>query len=206
MTAVAPVRKRILARNGSILLALAAASVFGILLLWERAPVLDGGECDDIVSNIVTGPLPPIVGGKGNLLGTVRTALRCAQAVKTRDPTHLAVSLGSIYVGLQSFAVPGPLVLSIVAGALYGVIAGSAFVAVAATTGATLCYVLASMLMRPLLNHFIPGRLADFRAKVCFLRCVLLEAAEMNSACTPHARLELAARLASARVRLVGSG
>jgi uncharacterized membrane protein YdjX (TVP38/TMEM64 family) len=49
---------------------------------------------------------------------------------------------------LQTFAIPGPLILSIMSGALFGRVYGFILVCVVATFGASGCYLLSSALAR----------------------------------------------------------
>lgn len=78
------------------------------------------------------------------------------------------------YVALQSLAIPGPLILSIVAGALYGPWYAQLVVCVCATLGATLCYSLSSRLAEPLLRHLAPARLSQLQEQVAKQRAQLL--------------------------------
>lgn len=71
-----------------------------------------------------------------------------------------------LYVALQTFAIPGPLVLSLIAGGLYPPLKAQAIIAACATTGACACYMLSALLARPLVAWALPGRLADMRARV----------------------------------------
>ncbi len=122
----------------------------------------------------------------GGVASTVRAILRCARAAEGGDATTigggggtffgaagsfpLALPLAAAYVTLQALAIPGPLLLSIVAGALYGVVNGSLFVALCATTGASLCYMLSASVAGPLVTWAAPERLAALRRRVAGAR------------------------------------
>lgn len=64
-----------------------------------------------------------------------------------------------LYVFLQSFAIPGPLILSILAGALFGFWPALFLVTSCATIGATLCYILSETLGKGLVVRKFPGPL-----------------------------------------------
>ncbi len=72
----------------------------------------------------------------------------------------------SLYIFMQSFAIPGTLFLSILAGALFGPELGLAIVSLVASTGSSCCY----LLSRTLASGFVQSRYGDwlhsFRQKV----------------------------------------
>lgn len=55
-----------------------------------------------------------------------------------------------LYIFLQTFAIPGPIFLSILSGALFGGVEGFFLVCFCATSGASMCYGLSSVLGKPL--------------------------------------------------------
>lgn len=64
-------------------------------------------------------PLPAFIGGSGDLLGATREAWQCAEAYRQDYPLFVLAAFASVYIVFQAFAIPGPIVLSILAGALY---------------------------------------------------------------------------------------
>ena len=88
-----------------------ATVVFVILAiaLYQAPPVPAGGKCDDVsVLWLVSGVAPKFLGGRGDLLGTLQSAFRCAEAYNGANPRYTLGILSSLYIGLQSFAIPGP--------------------------------------------------------------------------------------------------
>lgn len=72
----------------------------------------------------------------------------------------------SCYIFLQTFAIPGAIFLSVLAGPLFGVFDGLLIVSITATCGATLCFLLFSFLGRRLAQTLFPKLLSDFRKKI----------------------------------------
>jgi len=72
------------------------------------------------------------------------------------------------YVFMQSFAIPGSIVFSLLSGPLFGPIRGWCLVCFATTTGAIACYFVSDLFMRRIL-------LARFPARVSFLEQKVLE-------------------------------
>ena len=74
-------------------------------------------------------------------------------------------SCGS-WLSLQSFAIPGAIFLSILAGPLFGVWRGLLLVSCVATSGSTVCYLLSFYLGRGLVERCFPAMLARLRGMV----------------------------------------
>jgi len=70
------------------------------------------------------------------------------------------------FVSLQSFAIPGAIFLSILAGPLFGVWRGLLIVSVVATSGSCVCYTVSYYLGRGLVERFFPSMLARLRGMV----------------------------------------
>lgn len=91
---------------------------------------------------------------KADLPGVMQTAWVCADEYNS---VHSEFCLGvfiAMYVSLQTFAIPGPIVLSALSGALYGFWAGQFIVAACATFGASMCFLLSNFFGRGVLNVF----------------------------------------------------
>ena len=71
-----------------------------------------------------------------------------------------------LYLVLQSFAIPGPLVLSILAGALFGRWEGLLYVSLCATCGASLCYTLSSFFGKGIIVRNYPAKVVDANKKI----------------------------------------
>jgi uncharacterized membrane protein YdjX (TVP38/TMEM64 family) len=85
-----------------------------------------------------------------------------------RDQNYMAVLVGfcALYVFMQTFAIPGTIFLSILAGPLFGTWKGLAVVSMCATCGASMCYLLSQFLAHDLVSKLYPDGLAMFRAKI----------------------------------------
>eukprot|EP01017_Pseudomicrothorax_dubius_P029120 TRINITY_DN3507_c0_g2_i2.p1 TRINITY_DN3507_c0_g2~~TRINITY_DN3507_c0_g2_i2.p1 ORF type:complete len:279 (-),score=36.67 TRINITY_DN3507_c0_g2_i2:50-886(-) len=87
--------------------------------------------------------------------------------VYTKSNYYLVVFIFCyLYVLLQSFAIPGPLILSILSGALFGFKTGFILVCICATFGASACYMISLTLGKGLVVKYFPGRVVDFHNKV----------------------------------------
>lgn len=67
---------------------------------------------------------------------------------------------------MQAFAIPGPLILSIISGALFGKIWGFILVCLCATFGASGCYLLSSSFAKYFIFKFFPHRVLQFKHSV----------------------------------------
>ena len=70
------------------------------------------------------------------------------------------------YTFLQTFAIPGPIFLSILSGALFGPYIGFWLVCFCATSGATSWYCMSWVLGKPLVVRCVPGRIVWFSRKI----------------------------------------
>ena len=71
-----------------------------------------------------------------------------------------------LYVFLQSFAIPGPVLLSFASGPLFGFRFALVLVSLSATAGACSCYWLSFFLARSSVERCFPSLLSSFRAKI----------------------------------------
>ncbi|RWW55758.1 hypothetical protein BHE74_00037572 [Ensete ventricosum] len=67
---------------------------------------------------------------------------------------------------MQTFMIPGTIFLSLLAGALFGVVKGVILVVLSATSGASSCYFLSKLIGRPLVSWMWPEKLRFFQAEV----------------------------------------
>ncbi|KAM3294609.1 hypothetical protein ACQJBY_037475 [Aegilops geniculata] len=72
----------------------------------------------------------------------------------------------SIYIFMQTFMIPGTIFMSLLAGALFGVIKGGVLVVFTATAGASSCYFLSKLIGRPLVCWLWPERLRYFQSEI----------------------------------------
>ncbi|CAK4068806.1 unnamed protein product [Aphanomyces euteiches] len=154
--------------SSTALLALLAVGVLiGVYAFISNAPEVEIAECHGMsLSFMIQGVLPKFLGGRDDKLGTVTALWKCASLYQEQHSSFVLSCFVLVYVSLQTFAIPGPLVLSILSGALYPFWLANLLVAACATTGASLCYLLSYFLGHSLANRLLPDMLANFRAKI----------------------------------------
>jgi membrane protein YqaA with SNARE-associated domain len=124
-------------------------------------------ECEKIsVQYIIQGVLPTWMNGRNDKMGTVKGLWKCANRYKDQNPSFVLSSFALVYITLQTFAIPGPIVLSILSGAMYPFLQAQALVAFCATTGASLCFMLSYFLGRGVFNRLFATMIARFKEKV----------------------------------------
>jgi uncharacterized membrane protein YdjX (TVP38/TMEM64 family) len=90
-------------------------------------------------------------------------------AVYARDhQANFVLGYCSIYIFMQTFMIPGTIFMSLLAGALFGVVKGGILVVFTATAGASSCYFLSKLIGRPLVSWLWPERLRYFQSEVIF--------------------------------------
>lgn len=125
-------------------------------------------ECEDIsVAYVINGVLPTWMNGRNDKMGTVQGLWQCAGKYKEHHPGFVLSSFCIVYIALQAFAIPGPIVLSILSGAMYPFLEAQLLVAFCATTGASLCFFMSYCLGRGLFNRLFAGMITRFKDKVC---------------------------------------
>nr|BAD43504.1 unknown protein [Arabidopsis thaliana] len=93
--------------------------------------------------------------------------LRDNLEIYTSDYTvQVLVGYCLVYVFMQTFMIPGTVFMSLLAGALFGVVEGMALVVSTATAGASSCYFLSKLIGRPLLFSLWPDKLVFFQDQV----------------------------------------
>lgn len=89
-------------------------------------------------------------------------------------PAKFILGYCSTYIFMQTFMIPGTIFMSLLAGALFGVLKGVFLVVFNATAGASSCYFLSKLIGRPLVNWLWPERLKFFQAEIAKRREKLL--------------------------------
>lgn len=74
---------------------------------------------------------------------------------------------------MQTFMIPGTIFMSLLAGALFGVVRGFVLVVLNATAGACSCFFLSKLVGRPLVGWLWPEKLRFFQAEVSSLLCFI---------------------------------
>jgi uncharacterized membrane protein YdjX (TVP38/TMEM64 family) len=106
-----------------------------------------------------------IVKGAGDPAPTIMATWKCAAAYNALHPSYTLALICGIYVALQTCAIPGPVVLAVVAGGLYGFWGAQLLNAVCAGTGATFCALLSKKWGRGRLRALgMEQKVAQFRA------------------------------------------
>lgn len=150
-----------------IVLLLCVAFAFGAIIAVLQAAPTAGTSCDEVsLGSLVVGVLPRFLGGDGSPEKSARTLAQCGGEVSAIHPSYVVALFSTVYIALQTCAIPGPIVLSVAAGAIWGLIGGQLIVATCATAGATFCNLLSSALAGPVFERFAPAQLARMRSLV----------------------------------------
>ncbi len=81
-----------------------------------------------------------------------------------QKPLSSAAGFAAVYVAVTALSIPGAVILTLAAGALFGLAWGTLIVAVASTTGATLAFLIARTLLRDWVQSRFGVRLARINA------------------------------------------
>lgn len=81
-------------------------------------------------------------------------------------PAKFILGYCSTYIFMQTFMIPGTIFMSLLAGALFGVVRGLFLVVFNATAGASSCFFLSKLIGRPIVNWLWPDKLRFFQAEV----------------------------------------
>ncbi|KAJ7973934.1 SNARE associated Golgi protein family [Quillaja saponaria] len=89
-------------------------------------------------------------------------------------PAQFILGYCSTYIFMQTFMIPGTIFMSLLAGALFGVVRGILLVVLNATAGASSCFFLSKLIGRPLVSWMWPEKLRFFQAEIAKRRDKLL--------------------------------
>ncbi|KAF2297428.1 hypothetical protein GH714_023426 [Hevea brasiliensis] len=89
-------------------------------------------------------------------------------------PAQFILGYCSTYIFMQTFMIPGTIFMSLLAGALFGVVRGLFLVVFNATAGASSCFFLSKLIGRPIVNSLWPEKLRVFQAEIAKRREKLL--------------------------------
>ncbi|XP_050367001.1 uncharacterized membrane protein At4g09580-like [Argentina anserina] len=92
----------------------------------------------------------------------------------TDYPAQFILGYCSIYIFMQTFMIPGTIFMSLLAGALFGVVRGIVLVVFNATAGACSCFFLSKLIGRPLVTWLWPDKLRFFQAEIAKRKAKLL--------------------------------
>ncbi|KAJ8773611.1 hypothetical protein K2173_005857 [Erythroxylum novogranatense] len=89
-------------------------------------------------------------------------------------PAQFILGYCSTYIFMQTFMIPGTIFMSLLAGALFGVVRGLFLVLFNATAGASSCFFLSKLIGKPIVNWLWPEKLRFFQAEIAKRREKLL--------------------------------
>ncbi|CAL0320526.1 unnamed protein product [Lupinus luteus] len=98
----------------------------------------------------------------------------------TNYPAQFILGYCSTYIFMQTFMIPGTIFMSLLAGALFGVVRGIVLVVLNATAGASSCFLLSKLIGRPLVSWLWPEKLRFFQTEIAkrrdklFTTCIFL--------------------------------
>lgn len=97
---------------------------------------------------------------------SLATRLKCVDGMQENHDSSILATFSAIYIVLQALAIPGPIILSLLSGALYPKLYAQALVAACATSGATICFCLSYVVGRSLMEASFSQQLQRFREQV----------------------------------------
>ncbi|GAB2217552.1 hypothetical protein Droror1_Dr00000749 [Drosera rotundifolia] len=89
-------------------------------------------------------------------------------------PAQFILGYCSTYIFMQTFMIPGTIFMSLLAGALFGVVRGLVLVVFNATAGASSCFFLSKLIGRPIVTWLWPEKLRFFQGEIAKRREKLL--------------------------------
>ncbi|XP_061350248.1 uncharacterized membrane protein At4g09580-like [Gastrolobium bilobum] len=121
--------------------------------------------------------MPAAEYGKIKLPRTVSDLRILKESLSTyarNHPARFILGYCSTYIFMQTFMIPGTIFMSLLAGALFGVVRGILLVVFNATAGASSCFFLSKLIGRPLISWLWPEKLRFFQAEIAKRRDKLL--------------------------------
>jgi len=138
-------------------------ALFGSLAtVVNTAPPAPEGEACDGVSRELAWDLIPMRSGN---TAAIITLWKCATAYQAQNWWFVLALYELVFLGLKSFALPISFALSILGGAIFQFPLSQLLVSLGETLGSTICYLLASVIAKPILEHFVPQKVASFRKR-----------------------------------------
>lgn len=159
--------------DDSLILVFVGALLIGLFVLYiviSNAPNSSSADgCYDYMGIIwlVKAFFPKWIGGRGDVISTVIELHKCTVSYNSLYPSWTIIIYISTYILLQAFAIPGPLILSIISGSLWDAPTAILLITFSATTGASTCYLLSrSLKLGRLAKRFSPENYEKFREKI----------------------------------------
>lgn len=107
-------------------------------------------------------------------LSDLRTLKDQFSTYANENPVQFIIGYCSTYIFMQTFMIPGTIFMSLLAGALFGVVRGIMLVVFNATAGASSCFFLSKLIGRPIVTWLWPERLRFFQSEIAKRRDKLL--------------------------------
>lgn len=144
----------IMKRNKIILLGLFVAFLLGFVVLYLNMPAISAED-----KGILFAKIPK----KGE---DVQAIHKIVSRYYQQNKVYVYALFCYLYIFLQSFGIPGPIILSLLSGALFGGVPGFITVCICATLGATCCYTLSNLLGKGLVIKTFPDLVNRFNGMV----------------------------------------
>ena len=96
-------------------------------------------------------------------LEKTRTIIEATKDYKDKHSFYTPILFIYTYVFLQSFAIPGPLLLSLISGALWGLFYGFLINLTCVTLGSTMSYTISSVLIQDIIIKKWPHKVMKFK-------------------------------------------
>ena len=101
-----------------------------------------------------------IMNYKSSVKGVATSLMKCGNAFQVNHPNYVTGSFVICYILIQTFAITGPIILSVLAGVFYdNVFVGVGIVASCCAFGSSMCYLLSYLLGKRALFSLIPTRM-----------------------------------------------
>jgi uncharacterized membrane protein YdjX (TVP38/TMEM64 family) len=135
---------------------------FMVYSLFSLAPKVRSDACEK-----VGGFAWFVQGAVGDAKRTALILSECATRYDEAYPAWTLILYVSVYLLLQAFAIPGPLILSLVSGMLWPLWKAQIVIAFCATCGASMCYLLSNAIrVGDAISSLNRPRAEQFRARV----------------------------------------
>jgi len=144
----------VMKRNKIILLGLFLAFLLGFVILYLNMPAISAKDKSILFAKI------PKTGEDVQAIHSV------VSRYYQQNKAYVYALFCYLYIFLQSFGIPGPIILSLLSGALFGGVPGFITVCFCATLGATCCYTLSNLLGKGLVIKTFPDLVNKFNGMV----------------------------------------
>lgn len=140
---------------------MAVLSLIGVIGVMYNAPTMQNASCEGL------GFAWMVRGAASDPTDTIATAWKCAKDYQLENPVYITGVYAALYMTMQAFAIPGTIVLSVLAGPLFGFVYGQVAIALCATTGSCVCFMISRFLGNGVLYAFnMRGKLAWYREQI----------------------------------------